>query len=282
MLAERTERMYGRTLIRLGDPRGREAILSVFARVGGDTATSEEPEDERGHFLGDLTGDLTLIGAHDHAIELANRVVVAAHRPALRARRLGNLAAWHLQRAVERRAKEDVPGWSDDLNIAEARIAEALDTWESLDADVHSHDLELREARAVHASITIERAALADADVNAAIAELRELLFVSLPTPRIETYLQVLYRIGRLGVAHLRQGSVARARAYLEHAWRSSGNAAIRPWLGLDLVEAIAVDESTKAAADFAHEALRRLTPQCGADYAPVVRLSKAARAVAR
>lgn len=279
MLAERTERLYGRTLIRLGNPDGRDLILNVFESVGGNTASFDQPDDQRGRFLSDLTSDLTLIGAHDHAIQLTERAVEAANRPEMSARRLGNLAAWHLQRAVERRARADVGGWESDLVTAEARVAEALDLWTSLDTHVHPHALELREARAVRASIAVERAALERADVNAAMMELRELLRVSLPTPRAESYLQVLYRIGRLGVAHLRLGAAARARAYLEHAWRSSGNAAIRSWLALDLVEAIVADGDPDAAAEFADEAVRRFTPQCGSNYAPVVRLKTAVAA---
>lgn len=273
----RVERLYGRTLIRLGNPVGRELLVRLYE----DTARWECRTDQIDRFLSDLCAELTIIGLHDEAVVTAAALISDSLRPNVLARRLGNLAAWHLQRAVALR----VSGRSDeartDLETAEDLAREALITWKAFNGrrSTATTRLQMREARAIRVSVAVERTALDSADLTEALLELQALLRESLPVPRDETYLQVSYRIGRLGTAHLRRGSVRRGRYYLEHAWRSSGNACVRPWLALDLLEALQTDsDDENAVRAFATEALARLIPQCGNQY-PAVEVIRQATA---
>jgi hypothetical protein len=274
LLKLRVIRLRARTIIRLGDHRGRLLIVGLLGRLGGATVVIEpEGADERARFLSDLSGDLSLIGDHDSAIGLARSLVDVAPGGVRHAYRLGDLAAWHLQRAVARR-----PGDTPDAAIADLAEAEgiaelALEQWQRVPSTTFAR-LGAREARAVRVSAIVERAAYEPVDLLGARHELHELLRQSLPLPRDESYLQVLYRIGRLGVTHLREAEkesgdsrrrrLDRARAYLAHAWRSSANASVRPWLALDLLDALSASDDEDAVKAFGREALERLEPQCG------------------
>lgn len=280
-------RLHAQALIRSGDERGRWLMLRLLADVGGAAADAGRTEREHARFLDDLCSDLTAVGAHDEAIEIADRLAARRASPALKAVRLGNLAAWLLQRAVARRAEIDRTGASDDLGAAANVVAGALELHmrasvpKPPDATLHE-----REARAVALSIAVERSALEDVDLSSSMAGLRDLLRASLPVPRIDTHLQVGYRIGRLGVAHVRsarrldepqrQRAIVRGRSYLQLAWASSGNACIRPWLALDLLEAHHATADEEASTRLAEEALRRLTIQCGGEYPVVTRIRMA------
>lgn len=277
-LWRRTERLHGRTLIRLGDPAGRDVILGLvpveaekqqlFATVVGQ------------EFVTDLCGDLSNVGMHDVAVALASELVEVSTSQSIRARRLGDLAAWRLQRAVTHRVAGIGAKAEADLTEARRTADAAVALWRELDGDGvgRSNALQWREARAVLASIAVEASAHGSADLEPAIRELHELLRQSLPVPRVETYLQVAFRIGRLGVAHVRLGDLDRGIAYLEHAWRSTGNACVRPWLAVDLAAALDVAAARRADGQrnrlraFVTEAVRRLCPQRGPDDV-VVRL---------
>jgi hypothetical protein len=273
LLPARVERLYARTLIRLRNPAGRELLIRLFR------TTARWPRDrpEINRFLSDFCADLTLIGLHDEAVTTAALVVGDAAQPDVSARRTGNLAAWHLQRAVSHRAARDIEAACTDLDRARELADEAVRTWETINRvrSTLTTRLQLREARAIRVSVVVERTAVGTSDLETAKEELHDLLGASLPVPRDETYLQVGYRIGRLGTVHLRSGDVTRARFYLEHAWRSSGNACVRPWLALDLLEALNADEDAEAKHVFASEAVARLTPQCGEDYPAVSALRR-------
>jgi hypothetical protein len=276
-------RLHAHTLTRAGDPTGRDLILELLEEVGGAKADAGGEAKELARFLDDLCADLTAVGAHDAAVSVAARLARRPVHPELRAIRMGNRAAWLLQRAVARRAEGDAVGAHADLDSAANAAGEAVAALPSRSGG----SLHAREARAVALSIAVERSALtiADSGLGASIAGLRELLIESLPIPRSDTFLQVGYRIGRLGIAHVREArrlaedrravAIARGRAYLQLAWSSSGNACVRPWLALDLEEALAAGGSEHQAKEFAHAAAARLAVQCGDGYPPVVCLRK-------
>lgn len=290
ILRARAEHLYGRTLIRLGAREGRDILVDLYQK------STRLPVDGRlDRFLSDLCGDLSNIGLHHEAITTTESLIGRAPDNDVRARRRGNLAAWYLQRAVAHRAgRRDAAAWSD-LDAADREIEPAIQTWDEDDKrrPTRTTRLQLREALAVRASVTVERSAVpgygGEEQTRAmldAADELRRLLAESLTPPRDETYLQVVYRIGRLGIYHIRTAAhrdgtfaqLKRGRAYLEHAWRSTGNACVRPWLALDLLEALevcAAADDPAAVRDFALEAIDRLTPQCGSDYEAVTALAE-------
>jgi hypothetical protein len=284
LLRLRVLRIYARTLIRLRDRTGRKLILGLLARIGGASVviTRDPSQEERARFLSDLSGDLSVIGEHEAAIKLAQIVVGIASDPGRRAYRLGNAAAWHLQRAVSHRAAGEVAAALADLSEADELATFALKEWQRVPGGAFAR-LGVRETRAVAVSALVERAASEEVALDAARDELHDLLRHSLDPPRDESYLQVLYRIGRLGVVHLRLADEAtgkererrlyRARAYLSHAWRSSGNACVRPWMALDLLEAIRALQDEDALKSFALEAFERLEPQCGGADPAIARI---------
>ncbi len=259
-LSAQAQRLHGRALIRLGSPDGRKLIFDLFEGIGGLDAFRDVDEGQRSRLLQDISLDLTVIGYHRQAVAAADLLAHADGVPATRARRLGNLASAHLQRAVAHRARGDACSALADLDQAQIAAREALDLWQVNTAGP-VQGLAIREVRAIALSACVERSWLTEVDLCPVVKDLHGLLRACLGLPRDETYIQVLYRIGRLGAAHLRLGvanprsaenHVSRARAYLEMAWRTSGNACVRPWLAAELLAALQEDGDAPAARAFA------------------------------
>lgn len=284
VLGGRIKRLHGEVLLGLNEPRGRTLILEVLRNLGGVNASIGEKEKERARLASDLARSLSSIGEHDKAIRLMQNVCDRPVRDReLAALRWSNLASWYNQRAVVHRAAGDRERARADLDQADVHINAALERREELTGKLaHDQTLELRECRAVALSIRIERAWLEPSDLPSATKDLRTLLqqtpdFDNAP----ETPLQLAFRVGRLGVANLRAKSprseqgraIARACGYLRYAWEYSQRVPLRPWLALDLCEALTTHGQLDEARSVAAAALARLEAACPKNYPPSERL---------
>ncbi|HLX32588.1 MAG TPA: hypothetical protein VKR79_07455 [Gaiellaceae bacterium] len=286
-LRGRIERLHGQVLIRMKDPSGRQEIVNLFMRLGGRNADAPHEAKEHARLLSDLCRDLTLIGLHDEAVELATRI---AERPVdreLHAFRLTNLAAWLLQRAVARRLEGKTGDASRDLDAAAEAATAAYDERLAAQGDRrHDQSLELRECEAVRVSTAVERGAIEPGDLSETSRRLVSLLaqtpdFSAAP----ETRLQIAYRVGRLGVAHvLSTASTERDHqvglAYLRYAWDFTHNQVARPWLPFYIAESLCMHGSRDDGRAFAATALERLIPQAGPDYIISRRLQEIASGI--
>lgn len=284
VLTSRIRRLHGEVLLGLNDARGRELILRVLDDIGGVNPSIGESEKERARLASDLSRSLSAIGEHDKAILLMRHVCDRVVKdPELSALRWSNLASWYNQRAVVRRAQSDHERAADDLDAAKGHIDDAICRRDELRGVLaHDQTLERRECRAVEVSIRIERSWFDASGLADAMEDLRTLLR---ETPDLddtaETPLQLAFRVGRLGVAHLRVEAVraardenlARACAYLRYAWEYAQNVPLRPWLALDLCEGLTLRGQHDEARAVAEASLRRLEPACGKGYPPNERL---------
>lgn len=284
VLGGRIKRLHGEVLLGLNEPRGRTLILEALRNLGGVNASIGDKEKERARLASDLARSLSSIGEHNEAILLMHNVCIRPVRdPELEALRWSNLASWYNQRAVVHRAAGDRKRARDDLEQAWVHINAALKRRGELKGELaHDQTLELRECRAVALSIRIERAWLEPSDLPTAKEDLRTLLqetpdFDNAP----ETPLQLAFRVGRLGVANLRaklpraerDQAIARACAYLRYAWQYSQRVPLRPWLALDLCEALTAHGELDEARSVAAAALARLEAACPRNYPPTQRL---------
>ena len=278
VLTKRIRRLKGLVLIYRGNGRGREEILRVLDDFGGVGAPIGNEQKELARFASDLSSSLSLIGEHDNAVMLIARIAGRqVEDPELVARRRSNHASWLNQRAVFHRAGGQKANARADLKLAAEEITDALAIRRNLQSQIdHDQSLEIRECRAIELSIRIESSALKQTDLQPEIAEMRALLN---ETPdfeaAVDTPLQLAYRVGRLGVAHMRTAAsgsqrpqnLNRAQAFLRYAWEYSQHGPLRPWLALDLCEALSKAGQRTAAKAIAEASLKRLDPQCGAGY---------------
>lgn len=294
VITSRIRRLHGEVLLGLSDARGRDLILRVLHDLGGVNPHIDKGDDEdkeRARLASDLCRSLSSIGEHDKAILLMRRVCERVVKdPELEALRWSNLASWYNQRAVVWRAAEDRRRARDDLDFAAKHAADAIVRRDQLKSVLaHDQSLERRECKAIELSIRIERSWLGAADLPDTVNELCDLLR---ETPDFdsaaETPLQLAYRVGRLGTAHMREkanGAVrstnlARASSYLRYAWEYSRNVPLRPWLALDLCSALEARHQHDDARVVAEASLRRLEPACGKNYPPNVRLREHCQAI--
>jgi len=281
VFALRVQRRYGLALLRAGDPRGRDELLDLLARLGGRDADAPSNGGPLARLLSDFCADLSNIACHEEAVEIAKRVAareISAHREA---RRLGNVAAWMLQRAVYARLSGDADGAAPDLKDALVIARDAVRAHEKFVAAGAAYEaMPFRESRAIELSVRSELVQLGEHD-DELPRELSELIAA---TERAESweesYIQKAYRVGRLGVTHLQydreRDAAWRARIYLQLAWDSLGNALMRPWLPVALRDAMLATDDAPGAAVFARIAADRLAVQCSAEH-PAVRLLRAA-----
>jgi hypothetical protein len=286
VLTKRIRRLKGLVLIYRGNGRGREELLRLLADFGGPGAPVGSKQKELARFAADFSGSLSLIGEHDSAVMLIDRMAARQVEDLeLVALRRSNHASWLNQRAVFYRAAGKPAKARADLDLAADGIQAALDIRRGLKSQIdHDQSLEMRECRAIELSIRIERSALKATDLQPEIEEMRALLN---ETPdfeaAVDTPLQLAYRVGRLGVAHMRTKASRsqrpqnfnRAQAYLRYAWEYSHNGPLRPWLALDLCEALSKAGQRSAAKAIANASLKRLVPQCGPSYPVNERLGK-------
>lgn len=268
----RIARLRARLLLRQLDPAGRRMMIEV-ADASHELAGEAIDRGEHELFLSDLCTDLGAIGEHDRALVISREVAQAASDPALQALRLTNLAVRLRQRAVVHRAAGDPAAARADIEEAVHVAQDALDARRALvEREGLAHRASVRATRTVLVGCALERHALglaSTAPVEPARTLLRETLDAGDDAP-----LQVATRVAALGSAHLRRTDVnrlvaARAAAYLRHGWNGMRAGYTRPWVALDLEEALRAAGEPAAARRFAAEALAILDVQCGPDYPP-------------
>jgi tetratricopeptide (TPR) repeat protein len=159
ILRARVERLYGEALIRGGNPAGRSELLELADRMR-EVALAAGQREQFANLLGDLAGDLTILGEHDQAVSIALELIEHAGGPTSRAFRQSNASAWLLQRAVAHRADSKTDEALEDLDAATEMIDLALGEYASIPVEARnqSHAFATREARAIALAISVERA----------------------------------------------------------------------------------------------------------------------------